>query len=245
MNPWSQVSSVLAFFSTTPQSSSTKASPLPDAEIEVREIEILLSEAHETSFQARVLVRDNATLHQALHLQSPHILHIATHGFSSPDFHYQYCNFWSDTRSVILLAGSNTYRCGHFDEVVNEAGTGELTALAACGMALEGTSLVYLSTCRSTYGFIGRGEALNSLAQGFQSAAAQMVIATMWPVAGEIARKLAIYFYIFISKVGVHPSIALQQAKSKIQSEGYDHWYDWAAFMCIGTDIALFASECT
>ena len=245
-NPWSQVSSVLAsFFSTTPQSSSTKASPLPDAEVEVREIESLLSKAHKTSFQARVIVGDNATLHQVLHVQSPHVLHFATHGFSSPDFHYQYRNFWSDTRSGILLAGSNTYRCGHFDEVVNEAGTGELTALAACGMALEGTYLVYLSTCRSTYGFVGRGEALTSLAQGFRSAGTQTVIATMWPVADEIARKLAVYFYTFISKAGVHPSIALQQAKNKIQGEGYDHWYDWAAFMCIGTDTALFASEST
>lgn len=241
-NPWSQVSSVLAsFFSTTPESSSTKASPLPDAESEVREIECLLSKAHGTSLRAQVILGDSATLYQVLHVQSPRVLHFATHGFSSPDFHYQYRNFWSDTRSGILLAGSNTYRCGHFDEVVNEAGTGELTALAACGMALEGTSLVYLSTCRSTYGFLGRGEALSSLAQGFRSAGAQTVIATMWPVADEIARRLAVYFYTFISKTDVHPSIALQQAKNKIQSEGYDHWYDWAAFMCIGTDTVPFA----
>ena len=240
-NPWSQVTSVLASFFSTPNSSSTKASSLPDAEVEVKEIESLLSKAH-GALQTQVVVRDDVTLHRVLHVQSPHILHFATHGFSSPDFHYQYRNFWSDTRSGILLAGSNTYHCGHFDEIVNEAGTGELTALAACGMALNGTSLVYLSTCRSTYGFVGRGEALTSLAQGFRSAGAQTVIATMWPVADEIARKLAIYFYSFASKIGMHPSIALHQAKNKIQSEGYDHWYDWAAFMCIGTDMPLFAS---
>ena len=240
-NPWSQVSSVLAsFFSKTPEGSSTKASPLPDAETEVKEIENLLTKTHGASFQSRVVVGDDATLHQVLHVQSPHILHLATHGFSSPDFHYQYRNFWSDTRSGILLVGSNTYRCGHFDVIVNEAGTGELTALAACGMALESTSLVYLSTCRSTYGFVGRGEALSSLAQSFRSAGAQTVIATMWPVADEVARKLALYFYIFASKTGVPPSIALQEAKNKIQKDGYDHWYDWAAFMCIGTDMPLF-----
>lgn len=243
-NPWSQVSSVLAsFFSTSPGCSSTKASPLPDAEVEVKEIESLLTKVHGTSPQVRLIVGDNATLHHVLNVQSPHVLHFATHGFSSPDFHHQYRNFWSDTRSGILLAGSNTYRCGQLDEVATEAGTGELTALAACGMALEGTGLVYLSTCRSTYGFVGRGEALSSLAQGFRSAGAQTVIATMWPVADEIARKIAVYFYAFVSKTGVHPSIALQQAKDKIRSEGYDHWYDWAAFMCIGMDITLFSSE--
>ena len=242
-NPWNQVSSVLAsLFSKIPEGSSTKVSPLPDAETEVREIEKLLAKTHRASFLSRVVVGDDATLHQALHVQSPHILHFATHGFSSPDFHYQYRNFWSDTRSGILLAGSNTYRCGHFDVIVNEAGTGELTALAACGMALEGTSLVYLSTCRSTYGFVGRGEALSSLAQGFRSAGAQTVIATMWPVADEVAKKMALYFYTFAFKTGVHPSVALQEAKNKLRKEGYDHWYDWAGFMCIGTDIPLFVS---
>ena len=240
-NPWSQISSVLtSFFSTSPESSTTKASSLPDTEVEVKEIESVLSKAHGSSLQIRVVLGDDVTLHQVLHVQSPHVLHFATHGFSSPDFHYQYQNFWSDTKSGILLAGSNTYRCAHFDEIVNEAGTGELTGLAACGMALEGTCLVYLSTCRSTYGFIGRGEALTSLAQGFRSAGAKTVIATMWPVADEIARKLAVYFYNFASKIGVHPSVALQQAKNKIQNEGCDHWYDWAAFMCIGTDMPLF-----
>lgn len=241
-NPWSQVSSVLAsLFSTTPESSTTKALSLPDTEVEVKEIESLLSKVRGSTLQTQVVLGDDVTLHQVLHVRSPHILHFATHGFSSPDFHYQYRNFWSDTKSGILLAGSNTYRCAHFDEIVNEAGTGELTALAACGMTLEGTSLVYLSTCRSTYGFVGRGEALSSLAQGFRSAGAKTVIATMWPVADEIARKLAVYFYNFASKTGVHPSIALQQAKHKIQNEGYDHWYDWAAFMCIGTDMPLSA----
>ena len=44
-------------------------------------------------------------------------------------------------KSGILLVGSNTYRCAHFDEIVNEARTGELTALAACGMALEGSTV--------------------------------------------------------------------------------------------------------
>ena len=207
-----------SFFSTSPGCSSTKASPLPDAEVEIKEIENILTTAHGTSPQVRLIVGDNATLHHVLNVQSPHVLHSATHGFSSPDFHHQYWNFWSDTRSGILLAGSNTYRCGQLDEVVTEAGTGELTALAACGMAVEGTGLVYLSTCRSTYGFVGRGEALSSLAQGFRSAGAQMVIATMWPVADEIARKIAVYFYAFVSKMGVQPSIALQQAKDKIRS---------------------------
>ena len=240
-SPWSQLSSALAsLFSKPPGDCSTKVSPLPESEAEAKEIEYLLTNTHSGNLSTKLIVGSNATLHHALSVQSPRILHFATHGFSSPDFHYQYKNFWSDTRSGILLAGANTYHCGNFEVIAREAGTGELSALAACGMILQGTALVYLSTCRSTYGFIGRGEALSSLAQGFRSAGAQTVIATLWPVADEISRKLAVYFYSFACKPCMHPSVALQEAKKKIQEEGHDYWYDWAAFMCIGTDLPIF-----
>jgi len=120
-------------------------------------------------------------------------LHFATHGFSSPDFHYQYHNFWSDTKSGLLLAGANTYHQQKYTLITDEAGTGELTALAACGMKLTGTGLVYLSCCRSLYGFIGRGEALSSLAQGFRHllwllpcGLCLMKLDTRWPYTSTI-----------------------------------------------------------
>ena len=241
--PWNQLSSALASLFTKPEASSTKAPSLPGSETEVNEVKQYLSTTNGGTLPTKLFIGDSATLHQALSVQSPRILHFATHGFSFPEFKYQYRNFWSDTKSGLLLAGANTYRSGHYNKVVSEAGTGELTTLAVCGMALEGTSLVYLSTCRSTYGFMGRGETLmSSLAQGFRSAGAQTVIATLWPVSDKIARKIALHFYSFACKPGVHPSTALQEAKKKVQEEGFDFWYDWAAFMCIGTDTPLFST---
>ena len=240
LHPWSQLSTALASLFSKPVTAS--APPLPHSETEVKEVEHLLSTAQGGKLRTQLFLKDESTLHQALKVQSPLILHFATHGFSSPEFQYQYQNFWSDTRSGLLLAGANTYHRGQFQDIASEAGTGELTALAACGMALQGTRLVYISTCRSTYGFIGRGEALSSLAQGFRSAGAHTVLATLWPVSDDIAQKLATHFYFFASKTGVHPSIALQNAKKKIREEGYDHWYDWAAFLCIGIDTPLFSS---
>ena len=67
--PWSHVSSVLAsIFSTAPESSTTKASYLPDTEVEVKEIESLLSKAHGSSLQTQVVLGDDITLHQVLHV---------------------------------------------------------------------------------------------------------------------------------------------------------------------------------
>ena len=240
--PWKSLNSLLSsLFSESPVIN--KASPLPDSEKEAYDIEKLLnSQTSNASVKVHVAIGDDATLYKVLQVQSSLILHFATHGFSSPDFHYQYHNFWSDTKSGLLLAGANTYHSQKYTSIVSEAGTGELTALAACGMNLVGTRLVYLSTCRSTYGFIGRGEALSSLAQSFRIAGSNTVVATLWPVSDEVGRKMASYFYDYASKHGLHISLALQAAKRRLQEdENHKYWYNWAGFLCIGIDTLLFS----
>lgn len=237
--PWSQLSSAMTSLFSKP--APTNAPPLLHSETEAEEVKSHLSSAQKGALHIHSFFKDEATLYQVLQVQNPLVLHFATHGFSSPEFHYQYRSFWTDTTSGLLLAGANTYHSGKFDDIATDAGTGELTSLAACGMALHGTRLVYLSTCRSTYGFIGRGEALSSLAQSFCSAGAQTVVATLWPVSDNIAQKMASYFYSYACKIGTHPSDALRNAKKRIKEEGYDHWYDWAAFVCVGIDTPLFS----
>ena len=240
--PWSSLNTLLSsFFSESPVVN--KASALPGSEKEAYEIEkLLISHTHTTPVNVSVAIGNDATLYKVLQIQSPLLLHLATHGFSSPDFHYQYHNFWSDTKSGLLLAGANTYHSRKFRSIASGAGTGELTALAACGMNLIDTHLVYLSTCRSTYGFIGRGEALSSLAQSFRIAGSNTVIATLWPVSDEVGQKMALHFYDYASKRGLHASLALQAAKRKLQEDDdFNYWYNWAGFLCIGIDTILFS----
>lgn len=240
---WNLLGSLLSsFFTIEDQGTISKAHSLPGSESEAYDIKHLLTSQvdDESSYCVDVAIDDDATLYNALQVNSPLVLHFATHGFSSPDFHYQYHNFWSDTRSGLLLAGANTYRLQKYNSIANNAGTGELTALAACGMKLIGTRLVYLSTCRSSYGFIGRGEALSSLAQGFRIAGSKTVIATLWPVSDEVGHKIALNFYTY-AKQGMLPSLALQAAKKKLREEDcYEHWYNWAGFLCIGMDVPIF-----
>ena len=240
--PWNSLGSLLSsLFSESPVVN--KASSLPGSEKEAYDIEkVLKSQTSSASGEVHIAIGDDATLYNVLQVQSPIILHFATHGFSSPDFHYQYHNFWSDTKSGLLLAGANTYHSQKYTSIVKAAGTGELTALAACGMNLVGTHLVYLSTCRSTYGFIGRGEALSSLAQSFRIAGSNTVIATLWPVSDEVGQKMASHFYNYASKRGLHVSLALQAAKRKLQEDDdHKHWYNWAGFLCVGIDTLLFS----
>lgn len=236
---WGLVGSLLSSFFSI-EEGIKKAHSLPGSENEAYDIQQLISDDSNISCPVDVAVGDDATLYNVLQVDSPLVLHLATHGFSNPDFHYQYHNFWCDTKHGLLLAGANTYRLQKYGAIHSSAGTGELTALAACGMKLDGTHLVYLSTCRSSYGFIGRGETLSSLAQGFRIAGSQTVIATLWPVTDEVGHKMALLFYMF-AKEGMCPSLALQAAKKKLHEEGgYEHWYDWAGFLCIGIDLPIF-----
>jgi CHAT domain-containing protein/tetratricopeptide (TPR) repeat protein len=234
---WNLLKSVLSpFIKTVTEATVQKAHPLPESATEANDIEYLLSsiKVDGKSCPVHMFIGNDATMYKMLQVHSPRCLHVATHGFSSPDFHYQYHNFWSDTKSGLLLAGANTYRLKNYTAMADEAGTGELSALAACGMKLVGTRLVYLSTCRSSYGFIGRGEALSSLAQGFRIAGALSIIATLWPVSDEVGRKMAVHFYYYASQHGMCPSLALKAAKKKLREENcYKHWYNWAGFVCM------------
>ena len=97
----------------------------------------------------RELKGDDANMMSVLRLEAPFILHFSTHGFSRPDPQGVCSSFWNDTKSGILLAGSNTYYAGKLAEIVPEAGTGELTSLAACGMNLNGPMVFTATVSRS------------------------------------------------------------------------------------------------
>ena len=215
------------------------ASRLPKTRDEAHEIEYTLS-AGENSFEVQCFLGDEATLSSVLQVESPFVVHFSTHGFAKPSVIGVSGTFWDDTQCGLILAGSNTYRQGKLAKILPVAGTGELTALAAMGMKLHGTCLVYLSTCISAQGSVASGESVNSIAQAFRAAGAQTVVATLWTVLDNEARIFAVHFYYEACKTGVRPSQALSSAKKKMQELGY-HWIFWSSFICIGEDVPLFA----
>ena len=235
----SLVSSFSSLFST-PSLEAAMAPMLPGSQKEADEICGVLSST-DTPLVATTVFLDEATLKSALEIKSPFILHFSTHGFSSPRSRGVRGSFWDDTETGLLLAGANTYQSGRLKNIHPLAGTGTLTSLAACGMKLHGTRLVYLSACVTSHGFYSYGEAINSLAHAFRSAGAQTVIATLWPLVDNTAASFAHHFYQEVVKPDVPPSLALAHAKVKMKMETqFDHWAFWGAFICIGQDKPLF-----
>ena len=141
------------------------------------------------------------------------------------------------------MAGINTYRFENQSKIIAAAGTRELTAMAACGIHLTHTRLVYVSTCVSSIGFTTPGESLGScsLAQAFRAAGAETVVTTLWPVSDEAAKKFAVHFYRALCKRGTKPSQAIVEAKLQLrQAKEFEHWFFWAPFICIGYNLPLF-----
>lgn len=215
--------------------SSQRIPSLPQTREEAYKIQAALS----TVLQVRCILGNEATLSTVLQVESPFLLHLSTHGFSNVEVLGTAGTFLDDTKCGLALAGINTYLQGNPKNIVVQAGTGQLTALAAMGMNLEGTRLVYLSACVAAQGSVPTGEAINSLAQAFRAAGAQTVIATRWIVFDDAARMFAIHFYLEACKKGVRPSLALVYAKKKMEEFGV-HWIYWSGFVCIGEDTPLF-----
>ena len=238
---WGSIVSSFASFFSPPSTEATTVPMLPGSQKEADEICAVLSCA-DSPLVPRVSLNDEATLMSALQIQSPFILHFSTHGFAFPGSRGVRSSFWDDTETGLLLAGANTYRNGKLERIHPLAGTGMLTSLAACGMKLGGTRLVYLSTCVSSRGSYSYGDAINSLAGAFRAAGAQTVIASLFPLADNSAASFARHFYGEVCKPDVPPSHALTYAKMQMKPETPYYYDHLEGFICIGEDKPLFPS---
>ena len=187
-----------------------KVELLPDSEEEANSIEHILSINDSTPLSIKRFSGDKATVMAALNVQSPFILHFATHAFvSKPGYGSQFFggNVWANSFTGLLLAGANTYLSGKFVRISKNAGTGQLTGLAVCSMNLSDTRLVYLSACSSSSGLHISSESPITLAQAFRASGAQSVIATLWNVSDAASSMFSSLFYSFLCKKGVSPSV--------------------------------------
>lgn len=204
----------------------------------------------------RVLTGMGATENALKQLQSPFILHIATHGFflndvplvAPPDFSR---SLFQDRgslepvptsvspsrpttgntenpllRSGIALAGFNPRKSGSED--------GVLTALEAAGLNLSGTKLVVLSACETGLGDVVSGDGVYGLRRALAVAGTESQLITLWKVDDEGTKDLMVSYYKRLM-ANVDRSKALRQTQLEmLQNPQYQHPYYWAAFIPSG-----------
>ena len=213
--------------------------PLPGTAAEAEALASLLP-------NAQILTAGNATENILKIIQSPRILHIATHGFFLPNadrvtsptqFGDGILNATTSTASIpvenpllrsgLALAGFNTRSSGTED--------GVLTALEASQLNLFGTQLVVLSACDTGLGDISNGEGVYGLRRAFALAGAETQLLSLWQVDDSGTQSLMTRYYENLM-TGMGRSEALREVQLEMiaADDEYSHPYYWAAFILAG-----------
>jgi CHAT domain-containing protein/tetratricopeptide (TPR) repeat protein len=145
--------------------------------------------------------------------QSP-IIHIATHGHARLD---------APNFSSVLLAD------------------GQLNAIDAFQLNLQGCELVTLSGCETGVSLSGGGDEQLGLGRAFLAAGARSLLMSLWPVEDRATCELMQTFYSHLLH-GTNKIQALRTAQCSLlhtASSLYSHPYFWAAFRLVGDPRAL------
>lgn len=211
---------------------------LPGTETEVKNITRLLSSLN---VNARALYGENATEREVKKLQSPAILHIATHGYFLHDVsevetakvlgvNVSAAGENPLLRSGILLAGCENVFDENYHPPLNSE-NGVLTAYEAMSLNLDKTDLVVLSACETGLGSVKQGEGVYGLQRAFLIAGARTIIMSLWSVSDEATMELMTLFYTNYAKTG-NKNQAFNDAIKQLKLKYKEPFY-WSAFVML------------
>ena len=182
----------------------------------------LKAQAEASGKPIRVFLGADATEAQLREINSPRILHLATHGFFLPESKDEHggedrelgtgrMNLIGDAqkdqrtpvilknpmhRSGLALAGAQrTLEAWAKGEAPPNDNDGIVTAEEVGGLKLKGTWLVVLSACDTGTGQAKAGEGVMGLRRGFIQAGAQNLLMTLWPISDETTVQIMLDFY--------------------------------------------------
>jgi CHAT domain-containing protein/Tfp pilus assembly protein PilF len=197
---------------------SISLSNLPGTERECAQLE---DRAKKAGWQAQVSLGPNATETELRKVNSPRILHLATHGFFLPEIDLgPPPNGVSQTtvdnpkgrlvnpmhRSGLALAGAHTtLQAWAKGDVPPTEIDGIVTAEEVGGLKLDGTWLVVLSACDTGRGEAKAGEGVMGLRRGFIQAGGQNLLMTLWPINDDVTVQIMLDFYDAAFKTGDAP----------------------------------------
>lgn len=214
--------------------------PLPGSREEAEAIQRLFP-------QAQLFLGPKATKERLLHLSTPGILHLATHGFfledaAAPENARAVATFGALgedpqaarppdplLRSGLLLAGGT--------EKKSTSDSALVTALELAGLDLWGTQLVVLSACDTGRGAVRRGQGVYGLRRAFLVAGAETVVMSLWKVDDATTRTLMETYYRHLLG-GEGLATALREAMRELRS-AQPHPHYWAPFIAMGRDTPL------
>lgn len=187
----------------------------------VRECNTIKKVADRLGWKSSIYRGADATEEQLLKLNSPGILHLATHAFFI-DHHAKVDDPFLEkiiqdpmNRSGLCLAGAKktlaAWKRGDRPPLQND---GIVTAHELSSLNLEQTWLVVLSACDTGYGQVKSGEGVIGLRRGFRQAGARNLLMSLWPVDDEVTSAMMAEFY-----ENLHAPCDVNQFWSNIQKK--------------------------
>ena len=172
-------------------------------------------------------LRTTATEAQLKAIDSPRILHVATHGFFKVTDDNTSNTSNPLLQSGLVLAGVKERQSGPEED-------GILTALEVTGMNLQGTQLTVLSACETGLGEITAGEGIYGLRRALVLAGTQSQVISLWKVDDIATQELMVDYYDRLL-TGAPRDKALRETQlAFLEHEDYGHPYYWSAFIGSG-----------
>ena len=197
--------------------------PLPGTAREVEAIAARLG--------VKPLIGTQATEDVVKQVNSPSILHIATHGFFENAPRTELDNKVLADNPLLL---SGLVLAGVKAKQQSTQEDGILSALEVTTLDLVGTKLVTLSACDTGLGGITAGEGIYGLRRALVIAGSESQLISLWKVEDEATEKLMVSYYERL-QAGKGRSEALKLTQLEmLQSETYQHPYYWASFILSG-----------
>ncbi len=219
--------------------SNTVITPLPGT---LSEVNTIASIFKEKNIEVQVVTGVRANESFVKKVESPSVMHIATHGFFLADLpegteegRGSFLGFETVKvdenpllRSGILLAGAEKSFSG--ERAANEDGV--LSAYEAMTLNLDETQLVVLSACETGLGEVKNGEGDYGFQRALIIAGAEAVVMSLWKVSDQVTQELMTEFYRYW--VDNRPKReAFLMAQNKVR-QSHPEPYFWAPFVMIG-----------
>jgi CHAT domain-containing protein len=194
-----------------------------------REAAFLQAEAKRDGLEAQIYRGSQASKANLAKLDSPYILHFATHGLYLPADEVPGVPAAAGegttaavaqpmTRSLLALAGAavtlRDWRRKIFPPPEND---GLLTAQQAAGLNLDRTWLVVLSACDTGGGEAQNGEGVIGLRRGFAEAGAQNLLMTLWTADDAETADLMQDFYREALRTGDAPTALARVQRASLE----------------------------
>ncbi len=206
-----------------------------------KEVDEIAEELKNKNWKVSEFISENASEENLRKVNSPGVLHIATHGYYLKDIETEdklFLGFESKNlkensylRSGIILAGVGPATSDSLN--TRSENDGVVSAYEASLLNLTNTELVVLSACQTGLGDNMGSQGVAGLQRSFAVAGAKNIIMSLWPVDDNATQFLMSTFYKTYSLTqNVESSFKQAQKETKIK---FNHPYYWAAFILLKT----------